>query len=142
MARQQQHLLPRAVALEAGGGVQLQVVDYAYWDAVSDPAVGGVATLISEPVEIGYYWRVERIVVSSDSTTTPQCGVYVASPTPTPSPLALRDFTRYGTTQPAEYPLGLLVVPNTSLIIRWTGLSAGARGTASVQYQLVARTGA
>lgn len=134
--------LPRPVALQGdGGGVRLQVVDQDVVELVTEPApASGVAVVMTDPVEQGYYWRVERLVVSADQGY-PDCSVYCASPQPSPPEITLRDYTRFGSRQVAEYARPLLVKPSTGVIVRWTGLPQGARAAVSIQYQLVVRMG-
>lgn len=139
--RREEIFLPRAVATQSDGGVRLQVVEMGTFEGVSEAApASGVATVTTEPVDHGWYWRVERLVVSA-SAGFPDCSVYCASAQPDPPALTLRDYTRYGSRQVAEYPSGLLVLPSTSVIVRWSGLPEGAQGAVSIQYQLVIRTG-
>lgn len=141
MARREELFLPRPVAYGRDGGVRLQVVDFVLIEDTTDPAPASeVGTVITDTVEPGFYWRVERLVVSS-SAGFPRCSVYGCSPTPTPTARSLRDYTQFGSAQVAEYPTGLLFVPNTAVIVQWEGLPEGETGTVSIQYQLVARQG-
>jgi hypothetical protein len=88
-----------------------------------------------DPVDSGSLWLVERITVLCDSSTDTQAVAYAGSP-------AARNFvdgTSRGNFDTADEASPILVDSNVVFTVQWTGASAGARGTARIQYQLVQR---
>jgi hypothetical protein len=127
--------LPTAIAQTSGVG--LQDVDYVVDPQNVKAASGGTATVTYDQVEQGYYWRVERIVVTTTSTAQTTVSVYVGDV----SPINLRDSTPLpvGFSAVAEYPAFLTVPGGQELQIVVSGGATGDAVTATVQYRLVQR---
>lgn len=133
--------LPRAVAQDRG--VSLQATDFTIVDAqVTTPATG-TARIDFDPVESGYLWRVERVVVTSTNSNV-NANITVSLYGGDIAAIKLRDSSPMpaGFEAVFEYPVLLTILPGTNLIVNVTGGAPGDVITASVQYQLVQRTAA
>ena len=118
-------------------GAGLVVVDYRREAKRTTPADGtGVMLVTFDPVPAGLLWLVQRVTVTTTSTTQTQAGVYAGDPTPA----NLVDGTNSGNLDVADQASPILVDSSVSLNVQWTGASAGAVGTVTVQYQLVQRS--
>lgn len=74
-------------------------------------------------------WLVDRIVVHCTSSTTTALKIYDSAVTPA----RLRDRTSQGNDNAGDYPNGLLFRPSRSMVLQWTGATAGAVATAAAQ---------
>lgn len=119
----------------APDGAALLVVDYRTVSASTPAAAGGTCSVTLEPVPAGMFWLVERITVLCTSTTPTTAYVYEGDP----APGNFRDGTSRGNLDVADESSPILVDSTRYLTVEWTGASAGAVGTVTVQYQLVKR---
>lgn len=87
----------------------------------------GVAEIVMGPVPEGRLWELGTIAVNGNSAIAPGVEVYIRT---TENDWFL-DSTPAGNADSASF-IGLLLTPYVSLVIRWTGLSAGARVEALV----------
>lgn len=127
-------MIPRAIALQQQG-TTFRVVDIAIVPLASTVATAtGVMTAVTDPIEQGFLWLVERLVIGTTSTTDTLCQVYNG---PVQNDIYRGDLTFTGNDDVAEYDPPLLIPPGVPLTLVWSGASIGAQGFASVQYQLV-----
>jgi hypothetical protein len=128
--------LPTAIAQTSG--IVLQDVDYVVDPQNVKATSTGTATVSYDQVEGGYYWRVERIVVTTTATVQTTVSVYVGD---TSLPINLRDSTPLpvGYSAVAEYPAYLTVPGGQQLQVVVSGGAAGDAVTSTVQYRLVQR---
>jgi hypothetical protein len=127
--------LPPVYSSSGAAGAALTVLDYKSAALDSIAGADGVILVEFPPVDAGTLWLVERITVMCDSSTPTQAVAYAGSP-------AARNFvdgTSRGNFDTADQASPILIDSNVVLTLQWTGASAGARGTARVQYQLVRR---
>jgi len=128
-------LLP-VTAAKAAGGASLTVVDYRAVNKLTKPAgANGLMSTIFDPVPPGCFWLVERITVSTTSSTTTRAMVYAGDP----GAGNFVDGTEHGNLDTADESAPILLESSLSLNVLWTGASVGAQGTVRIQYQLVQR---
>lgn len=134
MARDE-FLLPRAIARQQG--ITLQVVDYNVLEEQSVADSTGATSVAYDPVEPGYLWRVERIVVSTTGSKQLAVDVYGGDATP----INLRDGTPLfpGFIAVGEYDPPLTVLSGRQLTVTTSGGTVGDQVTVSTQYQLVSK---
>ena len=126
--------LPVSVAQTSGAA--LQVIDYRTSALRSQPApASGVVTLTFAQVPDGQLWRVERITVTSTSSTNTTAVVYSGDLDTT----NIVDGTASGNLDIADQLSPIVVDSTLSLTIAWSGVSVGALCTARIQYQIVQR---
>lgn len=123
--------VPLAVPTASGW----QVADYGRAQAASAPAAGGIAQLELPQLAGEQMWLVDHAVIACTSATPTQARWYDSWP----ADGNLLDGTDSGNFDVADWPAGLVVRPSTSVVVRWTGASAGAVGTIVVQYRLLRR---
>lgn len=104
---------------------------------ISTPAANGtgIADAKLGPAPGGQQWRVERVIVSSTSSSPTSAAVYADDADPASY---LDPGTRTGNLDVAEYTWPPLLLPGELLVVRWTGMSLGAIGTAVIQYHVEA----
>lgn len=93
----------------------------------------GTAQALLGPVPAGQQWRLERIIVSSTSSSSTKARVYADSTDPGHY---LDPGTSTGNLDVAEYQYPPILLTGETLIVQWTGMSAGARGVAVVQWHV------
>lgn len=96
-------------------------------------AAGGVATIELDQLESYEMWLVDHMVAQCTSTTGTAMRLYAD----TVSARNLRDGTDTGNFDVSDWPAGLLVRPSSSLIAQWTGCSAGAVATLTLQARIM-----
>lgn len=127
-------LPPTRAAGDAGAA--LSVVDYRSTSLTTDPAgPDGIMLATFDPVPPGNFWLLERITVSTTSTTGTRALVYAGAP----SAGNFVDGTERGDLDTADEASPILIESSLSLLVIWTGASPGAVGTVRIQYQLVTR---
>lgn len=92
----------------------------------------GIITAIFPQVPYDYYWYVEIISVSCNSTTSTQCYVYVDTPL---QPQNVISTSNSGNLDQDDRNQAILVEPTKLMTIQWTGASLGSIGTARIQYK-------
>jgi len=92
----------------------------------------GVITAAFPAVPYDYYWYVEIISVSCNSTTSTQCYVYVDTPL---QPQNVISTSNSGNLDQDDRNQAILVEPTKVMTIQWTGASLGSIGTARIQYK-------
>lgn len=126
--------LPVPAALTQG--VSFRTIDYAEKELPGKANAQGIASILWDQLQQGHYWRVERLVVASESAN--ECTVFVYQ-----GDQALIQRQRDGTPLPpgliavAEYPCYLTILPTSLLMVQITGAAAGDLFFATAQYQLV-----
>lgn len=126
--------LPQPAA--AAGGAQLQTIDYRR-AALTSPAAGsdGLLTCTFDGPEPARLWLIERITVTTNSTTATACAVYAG-------PVAdqnLIDSTYLGNGDVADEAAPALVESAQPVTVQWTGASAGSVGVVTLQFLVVER---
>lgn len=100
------------------------------------PAGATTVAIALESVPQGEAWRIERITVSTDHPDPEGVPVHATVYFGEPSRRGLRDGTRHGHLDVAEYPAGGLVLPGGQrLVVEWQGAAAGTRVFLAVQYR-------
>ncbi len=100
--------------------------------ARSEPAPGsGIVDALIGPVPTDQVWLVERIAVTSDSGAPTIASVYTGAV----DSANLVDRTASGNADIADEVQPIFVAGGQLLIVRWVGMTAGARGTVRLQYQ-------
>jgi hypothetical protein len=123
--------LPRQAADIAGARVIL--VDYpAALEGTATANAAGVATLEWEAPDTGYFYRIERATTYVTGSTGGAVALYEG----VVLPIRIRD----GSTAPAfdiaDESSPITIHPTMPVIMQWTGLTPGARASASIQYTL------
>lgn len=126
--------LPVSVAAQSGSG--LAVIDYRAISATSEPAAGGVCSLTFEQVPPSLFWLIDRTVVSCTSVAVTTARLYTGQITPD----RLENATPAGNLDVDDSNAPLLVDSSSVLIVTWTGATAGAVGTARIQYRIMRRS--
>lgn len=80
-------------------------------------------------------WLIDRMVVSTDSTTDTVAFFYLDAVDPTRG----IDGTWWGNFDVADYASPIQLPGGVTLLCEWTGASVGTVGTLRVQYQLLRR---
>lgn len=124
-------ILPGALATASGW----TLTDYVNRQLRSEPAAGGVCQVEFAQLDGNELWLVDHAVVACDSTSATSVRWYAGAV----SDLALLDGSDSGNFDVADWPNGLQVQPTTALVVRWTGVSDGARGVVSVQARSMRR---
>lgn len=92
-------------------------------------AFGGVVTATFDQLGTDELWLIDRAVISCTSTSTTSLRLYDT----TADPNRLLSGSDRGSYDEADYPGGLLLEAGNQLVAVWSGASAGAVGTISVQ---------
>jgi hypothetical protein len=111
--------------LPAAGGWQL--VDWIDRDWKSTAAIGATVTIETPQLPDTEMWLIDRLVVSSTSTSDTAARVYNSGTD------RLRSGSRAGNFDEADYPGGLLLRPSSWLTVQWSGCSLGAVAALAVQ---------
>lgn len=130
-------------------GAQLILVDYPD-DIQQSALVGadGIATITTDPVPLGYYWRIERMTTVVSQTKdglsiNPPAGalfsVYKAADGIGKRPIMYRDGSASPGLDVADESQPITVQQGYALVCLWTGLTAGTYASISVQYALYRR---
>lgn len=138
--------VPQPISLTQGA--QLVLVDYPD-DIQQSAQVGadGTATITTDPVPLGYYWRIERMTTVVSQTkdgaaiTTPAgATLFVYKSTDNSQrPVAYRDGSASPGLDVADESQPITVQQGYSLVASWTGLTPGTYAALSVQYALYVR---
>lgn len=111
----------------------LDVLDYRTAPVKGTADAGGTITATLQPVEgIGVVLLVDRIVVVTNSTSATTLSVYLGAV----ADENLVDFSPNGNIDVADETQPLFVPGSTPVTFVWRGASAGAVGTARVQYRV------
>lgn len=136
------------------GGVQLLLVDYPDDIELSaGPApASGILSVSTEPVDLGFLWRIERMTTVISATlggipvATPAGAalwVYKGIPAPSgagsPSPIKFRDGSSAPGLDVADESNPITVQQGLPLLFYWTGLAPGCFAAISLQYALYRR---
>lgn len=124
-------LLPVQTAVAAGWNL----IDYRATQRQSAPAVAGVAQLELEQLDADEMWLIDHAVVACTSSSATSVRLYAGAV----SDVALIDGSASGNFDVADWPNGLLLPSSSNLIARWSGASAGAVGTLTVQLRVMRR---
>ncbi len=124
-------------ALPSGGAAGWQLVDYRELQRSAAATSSGVVTIELDQLPNDEMWLVDRLVAYCTSSTASTMRLYLNSV----SAVNFRDGTASGNFDVSEYPRGLLVRPASGLVAQWTGCSAGAVGTITLQVQRHLRAG-
>jgi hypothetical protein len=125
--------LPQQAATVTGATVVL--VDYP--DALEGTAVAaadGTATLQWDAPDVGYFYRLERITTFVTGNTGGGGSVYLYEGQVLPT--RLRDGSNSPGLDIADEMSPITIHPSMPVIMAWTGLTAGAKASASIQYTL------
>lgn len=98
---------------------------------------GGEIVASSDPVPRGYTMEIERIVISSTSSTATEARVFRDRV----SDFNLESGTSQGEFDEGEFKPPILLAAGDRLVIRWTNASAGSQGRARIQAVLVREEG-
>jgi len=111
------------------------VTDYITRSARSSAAAAGVCQVQLPELDQNQLWLITHAVVSCTSSTPTTVRWYAGSVLD----LNLLDGSGSGNFDIADWPNGLQLQPTTSLIVQWTGASAGAIGTVTLQARTLRR---
>jgi hypothetical protein len=125
-------ILPVQVGGSAAGW---SLVDFISLNAISDPAVGGLATAQFSQLDSSELWLIDHAVVSCTSTAATAVRWYADSV----DPRRLLDGSGSGNFDVADWPAGLQVQSSSSLLVQWTGADAGTVGTVTLQARRLRR---
>lgn len=127
-------------------GAALLLVDYPEdFVGVCPPAdSGGSASVSTDPVDPGFYWRVERLTTvvtdASGNLVTPPAGallnVYKGT---VAQPIAFRDGSMSPGLDVADESQPITVRSGESLLFQYTGLTPGTIASCTAQYALYVR---
>lgn len=139
--------VPEPISLSQGS--VLLIVDYPDdFQQSAKVAVDGTASITTDPVPQGYYWRCERFTTVASATqdgapiTTPSgatLSVYKTSNGST-RPILYRDGTAAPGLDVADEAQPIIVQQGLSLVFSWTGLTSGTYVAISMQYALLTRS--
>jgi len=139
--------VPQPVSLTQGA--QLILVDYPDDFQQSAPVdANGNATVTTDPVPLGYVWRIERMTTVVSQTkdgaaiNTPAGAtlfVYKASDSNSLRPIAYRDGSSSPGLDVADESQPITVQQGYSVVAQWTGLTPGTFAAFSAQYALYVR---
>lgn len=130
--------LPRAV--QTTYGVELRVIELKVEPLQATADASGTATLTTQrTVDPGQIWRVERLVVQSNSANKLSLQVTDGTSANPTLNTGLRDYGQMpaGYPQVAEYPAGLTMLGNQQFTLIATGAAKDDVVTACVQYAIV-----
>jgi hypothetical protein len=122
----------------AGGALQpkterrLITLDMGTASAQSNAADGtGIMDAVFPIVPADRVWLIERVNISSTSTTTTQATAYTGQPVAANQV----DLSKQGEGDVADEINPILVGSTSAFRLRWTGASLGAVGTVTIQYR-------
>lgn len=125
-------ILPHSVAAASAWSLS----DFVSLQRRSEPAAGGVCTVDFGQLDGDERWLIDHAVIVCDSATPTSLRLYQSSV----ADQALLDGSAAGNFDVADWPNGLAVEPSQSLVARWTGASAGARGVLTLQARVLRRS--
>ena len=99
----------------------------------SSPActiAGGSVTAQFPPIPYDFFWSVEQISVSCNSTTTTTAKVYIDTPV---SDINVIAATLAGNSDQDDVNSPIIVLPTKYLYVVWTNVSLGAVGSCRLQ---------
>lgn len=94
----------------------------------------GIITAYFPTVPYDYYWYIEIISVSCNSTSQTQAYVYNATPL---TPNNIISTTNSGNLDQDDRNQPILIQPTNTMAVQWTNASIGSIGTANIQYKAV-----
>lgn len=100
-------------------------------ETVNGSESGGVIEARLGPVPAGFQREIERMTIVSDSSSVTTFRLYVDRVVPE----NLRSGSTSGNFDEAEYDPAIELAGGETLILRWTGASAGAVGSSTIQYE-------
>jgi hypothetical protein len=109
--------------------------DYQQDYDVSPAAAGGTCQIAFGPVPEDQLWLLERVTVSCNSSTASSCTLYAD----VVDPSRALDYTPTGNFDVADESCPIQLETGTTLLVVWSAASAGAKGTARVQYRILRR---
>lgn len=115
-----------------------QLTDWLDQSYSSSPAAGGVAQIVLPVLDYATRWELTHMVVGCTSSTPTTLRLYrdtVSNPN-------LRDGSASGNFDVADWPAGLKIPASSGLIAVWSGASAGAVATLTVQGNVYRLAGA
>lgn len=118
-------------------GATVVLVDYPpspSGSAVAD--AGGTATVMFDPIDTPFLWRVERITTYLSDQAPPAGAVCQVYEGPNIAPGRLRDGSSSPSLDIADESSPITLQPTSQLTVQWTGLRPGTTASCSVQYQL------
>ena len=92
----------------------------------------GVITAQFEVVPYDFYWMVEIIAVSTNSTTGTKAYVYVDTPLTVDNIIST---STQGNLDQDDRNNQILIEPTKRMTVKWTGASLGSQGTVRIQYK-------
>jgi hypothetical protein len=110
--------------------------DYVSLQLRSAAAAGSAAQVEFRQLDGDEMWVIDHAVVVCNSNTPTTVRWYAGSI----ADLALLDGSSAGNFDVADWPAGLVIQPTSSLIALWSGASAGAVGTVTLQARVLRRT--
>ena len=110
--------------------------DYVSLQARSSAAAAGVAQVAFRQLDGDEMWIIDHAVVACTSSTATVLRWYAG----TIADLALLDGSSAGNFDVADWPAGLVIQPTSALVVVWSGASAGAIGTVTLQARVLRRT--
>lgn len=125
-------ILPQPVGTPAG---QWQLLDYLDEQYRSEPATGGQAVIDTGQLSMDERWLIDHMVVQCDSASRTTLRLYQSAI----EPLRILDGAPNGNFAVADWPAGLQVRPQASLVAAWVGASDGARGILTLQGRIMRR---
>lgn len=114
-------------------GARVVLVDYPpALEGTATADATGTATITWDPPDIDYFYRIERATTFVTGSTGGTVALYEGYV----NPIRIRD----GSTSPAfdvaDESSPITIHPSMAVIMQWTGLTPGARCSASLQYTL------
>lgn len=138
--------VPEQISISQGSALLL--VDYPDdFENTAKVGIDGTASILTDAVPLGYYWRAERYttVVSSSPggapVTTPAAAALAVYKTSDGAarPIKYRDGTAAPGLDVADNQQPITIPGGMSLLFQWTGLTAGTYASVSMQYALLRR---
>lgn len=123
------------VGIPAAAGWQL--VDWLSNPWKTLPAAGGLAEVDCGQLDPDEMWLIDHAVVQSTSTTPTAVRLYESYAVRE----QLLDGSNSGNFDVSDWPAGLVLRPSTSLVVQWSGVSAGATCQVRLQARVMRRVG-
>lgn len=136
-------LVPQSIGDVVGS--ELMLVDYPDdWTGQAVADANGTATAATNPVQPGYYWRVERLttaVTDADGVlvTPPSGATLMVYKGDSATPTAFRDGSQSPGLDVADQAQPITLRPGESLTFVWSDLTPGSLAYGSAQYALYQR---
>lgn len=114
-------------------GARVVLVDYppALEGSLIAPATG-IATLEWEAPDIDYFYRLERVTTFVTGSSSGTCALYEGAVLP----IRIRDGSTTVSLDIADESSPITIHPTMPVILQWTGITPGAKCSASIQYTL------